>query len=183
MRPAWLYNSLSLPHSWPTASLSGLRVTHRLATCTRHYTLNTGTRCVSQVLQLATSEQHRPLPEHNSTGSPLSAACPVLSSSAVEARSRCQCGACTSRALDTQALKYAQREGILTLSLHGGNTWIITHTLARTRTDLCTQAHLLVRLHRLEKNVILVSFLFQLKDRKKDERPWKQDLATVGESV
>lgn len=39
---------------------------------------NTGTRRVSQVLQLTTSERNRPLPEHNSTDSPLSAACPVL---------------------------------------------------------------------------------------------------------
>ncbi|CAB1448061.1 unnamed protein product [Pleuronectes platessa] len=36
----------------------------------RDHTLNTGTLSVSQVLQLTTSEPNRPLPEHNSTGSP-----------------------------------------------------------------------------------------------------------------
>ncbi len=57
--PTWPSNHRSLPHWWPTASLSGLlqaelaaRVTHRPATCSRHHTLNTGTQRVSQVLQL-----------------------------------------------------------------------------------------------------------------------------------
>jgi len=50
---------------------------------TSTHTLNTGTLRVSQVLQLATSEPNRPLPEHERTDGPLSAACPVATAQSI----------------------------------------------------------------------------------------------------